>query len=602
MTFFKELKQRNVIKVAIAYAIAAWLLIQIVATTFPVLKLPEWSAALVTVLILIGFPLALIFAWAFELTPDGIKLEKDVERSTSIRHLTNRKLDFVIIAILSIAVVYFFFDRSSDEPSTKMDRWQSSIAVLPFVNLSDEPESEYFAEGMSDEIRSLLGKIPDLRVIGRKSSHFFKGKTEDLRIIGERLGVSSVLEGSVRRSGNRVRITPELINTASGDVIWTDTYDRKMTDIFAVQDDVAADVMDALQIHIGVAPTRGRPTESPEAYALFLRARVLLDAQQGDEAIPLLQQAIDLDASFAEAIELLSFSIWQQGGSSIDFAEAQTRSYEIAAQALAVDADLTLARAIYELAGTERQSDQRALELFEQAWREQPSNSAPLRTLIFELTYRGYLREAHQLALEFVEIDPLSPVANYSLGESFVALGQTSEAIAPLQLSLELDNDFAKWFIPAFDLAEGRDESAIALYEADLERIGISDTTWLRDLITAARDPITGQAYLDLHIPQVPASFPEKNAGHWQLTFDTWYLLFGYLDRFYEKLFAAGPDEDTWSDADLHFWQGTVFRRPEFTSHPRYLEAAESLGIFEIWENRGPPDFCKKVADDWVCN
>jgi TolB-like protein/tetratricopeptide (TPR) repeat protein len=483
-----------------------------------------------------------------------------------------------------------------------MDKWQSSIAVLPFVNLSNEPESEYFAEGMSDEIRSLLGKIPDLRVIGRKSSHFFKGKTEDLRIIGEKLGVSSVLEGTVRRSGSRVRITPELINTASGDVIWTDTYDRKMTDIFAVQDDVAADVMDALQIHIGIAPTRGRPTGSPEAYALFLRARVLLDAQQGDEAIPLLQQAIDLDASYAEAIELLAFSIWQQGGSSIDIAESQERTFEIAARALAIDTDLTLARALYELTSTETNSNTRALELLEQAWREQPSNSAPLRALIYELTYMGYLREAHQFAVEYVQIDPLSPVANYSLGESFVALGQASEAIPLLQLSLELDNDFAKWFIPAFELLEGRDESAIALYEAELKRIGISDTTWVRDLLTAARDPVSGQAYLDLHIPQIPVSFPEKYALHWKLTFDSWYLLFGYLDRFYEKLFAAGPDEDTWSNAGLSFWQGIVFRRTEFTSHPRYLEAAESLGMFEIWEMRGPPDFCEKVAGDWVCN
>jgi len=477
-----------------------------------------------------------------------------------------------------------------------------SIAVLPFENLSDDVEDEYFAEGMSDEIRGLLAKIPGLRVIGRKSSHFFMDKTEDLRVIGEKLGVASVLEGTVRRSGNLVRITPELIDTVTGDVMWTDTYDRTMTDIFEVQDDVAAKVIAELQLRVSANPTRGQPTDNPEAYALFLKARVLLDAQQGEEAIELLLPAIELDPNFAEAFELLAYSYWQQGGTSIPVAMSQELCYKTAARALAIDSDLTFARAMYQLASAKSHSDVAALDLLEQAWREQPSNSAVVRMLIYELTYRGYLREAHRIVVQFVEIDPLSPVAIYNLGESFAALGQTSEAYAPLQLSLELDNDFAKWFIPAFELSEGRDENAIAHYEADLGRIGVSDTAWVRDLITGARDPVTGQAYLDSRIREVVASLPEEYVQHWQFTFDIWYLLFGFLDRYFEAILAAEPNAETWSGAAINLWHGIILKRVEFTAHPKFLEVVELLGIIDVWEQRGPPDFCEKVAGDWVCN
>jgi tetratricopeptide (TPR) repeat protein len=235
------------------------------------------------------------------------------------------------------------------------------------------------------------------------------------------------------------------------------------------------------------------------------------------------------------------------------------------------------------------------------ALREQPGNSAPLRTVFYELTYRGYLREAHRIALQFVEQDPLSSVANYSLAESFVALGKTSEAFAPLQLSLELDNAFAAWFVPIFYLAAGRDEIAIAYYEADLDRAGMSDTTWVRELVAAARDPVAGEAYLDSRIPQIVAFIPEEYAPDWQYNFDTWYLAFGFLDHYFEEILAVGPDDKIWTGANIQVWLGTIFRRVGFTSHPKYLEVAELLGMTGVWEQRRPPDFCDKVDGKWVC-
>jgi len=249
MSFIKELKRRNVIRVAIAYAIAAWLLIEITATTFPILKLPDWSVTLVTVLVLIGFPLALILAWAFELTPEGIKKEKDVDRSQSITHITGRKLDFMIITVLVLALVYFAYDEFVIEPAqeeaiastqaeavSETDTPEMSIAVLPFVNISADPEQEYFSDGITEEILNALAGVRELAVTSRTSAFAFKGKSMSIPEIAQQLGVAHVLEGSVRKSGTRLRITAQLIDVASDKHLWSETYDRELTDIFAVQD------------------------------------------------------------------------------------------------------------------------------------------------------------------------------------------------------------------------------------------------------------------------------------------------------------------------------------------------------------------------------
>jgi TolB-like protein len=244
MGLLSELRRRNVFRVAIAYAVATWLLIEISATTFPILRLPEWTATLVTVLLIIGFLPAQIFAWAFELTPEGLKKEQEVDRSESITHITGRKLDFIIISVLAIALVVFAVDKfvlapdiaPAPDSAQKIvaTEAQQSIAVLPFVNMSPDPEQEYFSDGLSEEILNLLAKVPDLKVIGRTSSFSFKGKNEDLRVIGQTLGVRSLLEGSVRKSGDEVRITAQLIDVSDGSHIWSETYNRTLTDIFAV--------------------------------------------------------------------------------------------------------------------------------------------------------------------------------------------------------------------------------------------------------------------------------------------------------------------------------------------------------------------------------
>ena len=315
-----ELKRRNVVRVAIAYAIAAWLLIEITATTFPILKLPDWSVTLVTVLVLIGFPLALILAWAFELTPEGIKKEKDVDRSESITHITSRKLDFLIIGVLTIALAIFALDKfvwtGAKAPIKTTNPEQRSIAVLPFVNLSSDKEQEYFADGLTEEMLNLLASIPELKVTSRSSAFFYKGKDTKIADIGRELNVDHVLEGSVRRSGDTVRITAQLIDVANDAHIWSNTWDRTFEDIFVIQDEIAQAVVDSLRISLLDEVPRV-PETSPEAYTLYLQAGQLFNLRNDDgiqQAEKLLKRALEIDSRFIPAWSLLIRTYFRGAG------------------------------------------------------------------------------------------------------------------------------------------------------------------------------------------------------------------------------------------------------------------------------------------------
>ena len=612
-SFWGELRRRNVFKVMVAYAIVGWLLIEMSATVFPALKLPEWTVTFVTALVLISFPIILIGAWAFEVTPDGIKRTREVSLKHSVTHITGRKFDFAIIALLVLALVFMVVDNYvlRDEPAPAPSEQtrpaiqpvEKSIAVLPFVNMSSDPEQEFFSDGLSEEILNLLAKIPSLKVIGRTSSFAFKGKNQDLRGIGQALGVNTVLEGSVRKSGDRVRITAQLIDVLDGAHIWSESYDRTLTDIFAVQDDVAAAIIDALQIHVGAAPTRGRPTENAEAYALFLQARASLYVFKNREAEKLALKAIEIDPNFAEAYELLAHGYWYFGGDIIDAAEAQRLVGEAAAKALTLDPDLVFAQALFASGDAENYSFAREIEALERAARDAQNNSGAMGALIWDLLQAGYLREALSIAERFVILDPLSPIANFRLFESLYAVGRTNEAVAALELAAQLGMDSAKWSLGMVNLVERQDSSAITHFEAYLQQQGYPDSSWVRELVTGARDPATGQAYLDRRIPEFIATAPEAEAYTLRWNPNQWYLLFGFTDRYLEIILDTDfdPANVTWTDADVPIFEGTIFRRLGFTANPKYLDVAEGSGLMELWEQRGPPDFCKKVDDEWTC-
>ena len=521
--------------------------------------------------------------------------------STEVPRVARQYL-IAALALLGVGIaLWFLLDRqeSARQPVILVEE-SPSIAVLPFVNMSDDPGNEYFSDGLSEEILNLLARIPGLKVIGRTSSFAFKGQNEDLRVIGQTLGVKTVLEGSVRKSGERVRITVQLVDVSDGMQIWSDSYDRTMTDIFAVQDDVAAAIIDALQIHVGAVPSRGRPTENTEAYALFLKARASFNAIDLRVAEEFLLQAIELDPKFAEAYELLAYTYWAQGGGIIEVAEAEKLIGEAAAKALAIDPDLVVAQALLSAADANSYISLGAIEALERAVREQPSNPGPLRALGWYLQTAGYSREALGIAERFVDLDPLSPIANWYLVDALNAVGRTSEAIAALELMLQLDHDFAKWLIGEVNLMYKQDDIAIAHFEAYLEQYG-SPSNWVRELVTGARDPATGQAYLDRRLPQIVATMPEDAVYNWQSRLTKWYLYFGFLDRYFEIILDLDPTDSAWTYAgDLVIW-GTTWRHLGFTAHPRYLEVADAFGHVELWERRGPPDFCEKVDGQWVC-
>ncbi len=350
-----ELKRRNVVRVALAYAVVSWLLLQLADVLIPLLGLPDWAGKLVFLLLAIGFPLALFFAWAYELTPEGLKREHEVDRSQSITSRTGRRIDFLIIGVLVIAVGMLLVDKflliESDETAglvaediAETPDATASIAVLPFVNMSSDEEQEYFSDGITEEIINALVAVEGLTVVGRTSSFAFKGKNEDLRNIGRALGVDHLVEGSVRKSGVTVRITAQLVRADTGTHLWSETYDRDITDIFKVQDEISAAIAGALKLTLfGAAERPATATVDPEVFDLYLRARHDLAVPTFASlaaAIEKLQQVKRMDPVFLEARIELSGAFWAQANNgsrpereALALAEAEARAV------LAIDPD-----------------------------------------------------------------------------------------------------------------------------------------------------------------------------------------------------------------------------------------------------------------------
>src|SRR5437588_3083700 len=291
--FFAELKRRNVYKVAIAYAVVAWLLIQAASIFFPAFDAPSWVMKIFIIVIVFGFPVALIFSWAFEITPEGIKLESEIEPNKSIARRAGRKIVAVTIALAVVAAGLFVYQlvrwkstvtpRQSEAATVTPNK---SIAVLPFENLSRDPDNAYFAEGMQDEILARLSKIADLKVISRTSTQKYKSAPDNLREIAKQLGVANILEGSVQKAADQVRVNVQLINALNDAHLWADIYDRKLTDIFAVESDIAKTIADTLQAKLTGLEKRAiaaQPTDDTEAYEFYLRGRYFWNKRTGPD-------------------------------------------------------------------------------------------------------------------------------------------------------------------------------------------------------------------------------------------------------------------------------------------------------------------------------
>src|SRR6266566_4532204 len=317
--FLTELKRRNVYKVAIAYGVVAWLLMQVASQIFPFFEIPNWAVRLVVLLLVIGFPVAMILAWAFELTPEGIKRAEDVDLSKSIMRKTGRKLDFFIIAVLLLVIAILVFQRLHPTVAPAgSSSLEKSIAVLPFDNLSRDPDNAYFSDGIQDEILTKLAGIGDLKVISRSSTAKYKSKPEDLKTVARELGVATVLEGSVQKAGNRVRVNAQLLDARIDTHLWAKSYDRDLKDVFAVESEVAQEIADTLRAKLSQSQSIAIatvPTRDTEAYDLFLKgeyeehqAESALNAEPFDRAQTFYRQALTRDPNFALAYARLAYS------------------------------------------------------------------------------------------------------------------------------------------------------------------------------------------------------------------------------------------------------------------------------------------------------
>ncbi|HKI43734.1 MAG TPA: hypothetical protein VKA08_00250, partial [Balneolales bacterium] len=411
--FWRELKRRNVFKVAGVYAVAGWVLIQIAATTFPFLNIPDWCVRLVIALILLGFPIALILAWAFEMTPDGVKRTEEVSEEQSVTKTTGKKLNYALIIALALAVIILSYKLFTGQ-STAATAPGKSIAVLPFENLSSDSSNAYFADGMQDMILTKLDQVGGLKVISRTSTEKYKSHPGNLTTIARELHVAVVLEGSVQKAGNQVLVNVQLINAHSDQHLWAQDYTRTLSNVFAVEGDVAGKIAQALKIKLAPAEKKTisrNPTDNGDAFDLFLKANFQVDRYNNtvilpDSALKWYHQAIKLDTSFALAYANLANAerLWSRirdRDSLINQALLHVR------KALSINPNLATARIylgdIYELTD---QNDNRAETEWKKARQLSPNNADVLQRLSNIDINKGRWDAALAKLKLAVELDP----------------------------------------------------------------------------------------------------------------------------------------------------------------------------------------------------
>ena len=478
---FTELKRRNVVRVAGLYLVGAWLLVQVAGTLLPVFDAPAWVMKSLVGLLAVGLVPALIFSWVFELTPQGLKRDEDVKPEESIAPQTARRMNRLIIAVLVLALGYFAIDKFVLAPRRAIAPNESSsavsaksIAVLPFENLSDEKQNAYFAEGVEDEILTRVAKIGDLKVISRASTQQFQSRPGNVSDIARQLGVANILEGSVQKAGDSVRVNVQLINAQTGAHLWADTYDRTLTDIFAIESEIAKTVAENLKARLNGRADQvlaARPTEDPAAHELYLRGRYLWNRRSTAsllQAGQYFQQAIDLDPNYALAYAGLAdvhslIPVYAGTAPLDDVPQA------LAAGRKAVELDENLAEAHTSLGNALVSNGQ--LKLAEREFRralELNSNYATAHQWLAECLFgQGRFPESLAENERAHELDPLSLIINASYACSLAGVGRYDDAVSQARRTLELDPDL----VPGHEILgqiyenEGQLDEAIAQYQ-----------------------------------------------------------------------------------------------------------------------------------------
>jgi TolB-like protein len=465
MAIFEELKRRNVFRIAIGYAIIGWLLLQVIDLVLGNITAPDWVMQVFMLAVAVGFPIAIFFAWAFEMTPEGIKREHEVDRTQSITHKTGRKLDFTIIAILALALGYFVFDKygGSDEPVSDLTSTttetvvaepadtRKSIAVLPFANRSNREEDAFFSDGIHDDLLTSLAKVGSLKVISRTSVMRYKDTELPITQIAGELGVATILEGGIQRSANQVRINVQLIDAQTDEHLWAEIYDRELSaeNLFAIQSEISHEIVTALKATLTDEEAQrldDMPTTSLEAYGEFVLGRqknALRTTDALEESQEHFERALELDPDYTLAYVGLadSFALQATYG-NLPWLESFAPRQAAIDKALALD---PLSGEAYTSLGslrTDQNQDEEAEESFKKAIELSPNYATAWHWYAYSLDGRGRYEDALPLIRKAVELDPKSPIIATMLSGVYRGLGRIEEAMATIQSSLRDDPNF----------------------------------------------------------------------------------------------------------------------------------------------------------------
>jgi len=467
MSLYNELKRRNVIRVAVAYLLGAWLLIEVASGVFPAFGIPEWGVHLLAIACSLGFLPALMVSWAYELTPEGLDVITICLAVAAVAFLVADRIWFSTEQAVSSAAVVSEGEPTQESDAASRHYPPNSIAVLPFVNTSDDAANEYFSEGVSEGLLNLLARVHELRVISRSSAFSFKGKDFDIPTVAEQLNVAYVLEGSVRKNGNRVRITVQLIDTNYDTPLWAGTYDRTLDDIFTIQDEIAGAVVDSLKLTLlGGAPQAEKV--NTEAYALYLQARYLNaqgTAQASEHSIGLYQKALAIAPDYASAWRGLAVVYMNQANKGL---RPKSESYALAReaidQALVINPEYAMAHAMRGVLLMTHSGDMaEAAPHFEYALSLEPANLILLSYSSSLLLRLGRLDETIAIREYDVAHDPLDPIGHNNLSFAYLKAGRPDEAIATIHTLLLLAPHYsgARYNMGIALLLKGKNEAAL---------------------------------------------------------------------------------------------------------------------------------------------
>ena len=596
-----ELQRRNVHRAAIFYAGASWLLVQVATQVLPFFDIPASTVRFVVIAVVVGFPFAMLFSWFYEITPDGVKPESEIDHSLPAVRSGGKRLDRWIIAVLALAVVVLLAERlvPTKPVAVSIDK---SIAVLPFTDLSPAHDQEYFSDGIAEELLNALARVQDLKVAGRSSSFSFRGRQEDLRSIGQKLGVAHILEGSVRKQGNRVRISAQLIQTRDGYQLWSDSYDSELTDIFDLQEQIARAITGQLQVILdGGQQQRLVPvaTISPEAYALFLQATTTFNRRDGarfPEAIAALREAIRLDPDFARAhARLASIYAIAPTITTLDRELLLGSAEQAANTAMQLDPALAEPHAALGMVHTQRRNLIAARAALEKAVALDPQDVTAGFWLGTTMISGGYGRAGAAQLDQVLALDPLLPNGLSWRGTAYFNAGDAVRAENMLRKAVASGLVFGRYPLARLAHSQGRDAEAIADLRAGLgpllaglpdEASGVFAEGFFGDDAARSRALALVDGYLATAAPPISGVVP------WAL------LNLGEPARALALSQAAQTRNDSLMMAELWSPRGEAARRL-----PQFAEFAQHFGLAALWDRYGAPDTCtRRAPGDYDCH